>query len=276
MTMPFYVSPEQIMKDRADYARKGIARGRSVVVVQYADGIAVRRREPVAGAAQDQRDLRPDRASPRSASTTSSRTCGSPASGCADLRGYSYDRRDVTGRGLANAYAQTLGTIFTSGREALRGRDRSSPRSATRAEDDQIYRLTYDGSVADEHGFVVMGGGRGGSPRRTSRSATATGITLAEALRARGGGPRAHADETGDARPGHPGRRARGRRARPHPHRSRASSAGSARRASRRCSATGVPPSTPSSRAARTARRRRLPSPSPSPSRQPDADQPSA
>jgi len=57
MSMPFYVSPEQLMKDRADFARKGIARGRSVVVIQFADGILFRRREPVAGAAQDLRDL---------------------------------------------------------------------------------------------------------------------------------------------------------------------------------------------------------------------------
>jgi proteasome alpha subunit len=75
----------------------------------------------------------------------------------ADLRGYSYDRRDVTGPGLANAYAQTLGTIFTRSPEAVRGRDRRR-RGRRDADDDQLYRLTYDGSVADEHGFVAMGG----------------------------------------------------------------------------------------------------------------------
>ena len=77
----------------------------------------VRRREPVPGAAQDQRDLRPDRLRRGRAATTSSRTSGSPGVRLADMRGYSYDRRDVTGRGLANAYAQTLGTIFSSGGE---------------------------------------------------------------------------------------------------------------------------------------------------------------
>ena len=146
------------MKDRADFARKGIARGRSVVVVQYADGLAVRGREPVAGAAQDLRDLRPARRSPPSVATTSSRTSGSPACGCADMRGYSYDRRDVTGRGLANAYAQTLGTIFSSGGEKPYEVEIFVAEVADTAEDDQIYRLTYDGSVADEHGFAVMGG----------------------------------------------------------------------------------------------------------------------
>ncbi len=109
----------------------------------------------------------------------------------ADLRGYSYDRRDVTGRGLANAYAQTLGTIFTA---AARSRTRSrssSPRSATRADDDQIYRLTYDGSVADEHGFVVMGGSA--EPVEDYLGA------LREGCARRGAGPRASALVSGSA-----------------------------------------------------------------------------
>src|SRR5487761_1694234 len=90
MSAPFYVSPEQLMKDRADYARKGIARGRSVVAMQYADRIAF----AAVGKYNEFETLR--------------------VAGVryADLRGYSYDRRDVTGRGLANAFAQTLGSIF--------------------------------------------------------------------------------------------------------------------------------------------------------------------
>ena len=74
------------------------------------------------------------------------------------MRGYSYDRRDVTGRGLANAYAQTLGTIFSSGGEKPYEVEIFVAEVGDAAEDDQIYRLTYDGSVADEHGFAVMGG----------------------------------------------------------------------------------------------------------------------
>jgi proteasome alpha subunit len=76
----------------------------------------------------------------------------------ADLRGYSYDRRDVTGRGLANAYAQTLGTIFSSGGEKPYEVEIFVAEVADEPADDQVYRLTYDGSVADEHGFAVMGG----------------------------------------------------------------------------------------------------------------------
>ncbi len=74
------------------------------------------------------------------------------------LRGYTYDRDDVTGRGLANVYAQTLGTSSPSSREAIRGGDRRRRGGRRPAEDDQIYRLTYDGSVVDEHGYVAMGG----------------------------------------------------------------------------------------------------------------------
>ena len=74
------------------------------------------------------------------------------------MRGYSYDRRDVTGRGLANAYAQTLGTIFSSGGEKPYEVEIFVAEVGDAAADDQIYRLTYDGQVADEHGFAVMGG----------------------------------------------------------------------------------------------------------------------
>ena len=76
----------------------------------------------------------------------------------ADMRGYAYDRRDVTGRGLANAYAQTLGTIFSSGGEKPYEVEIFVAEVGDTVDDDQIYRLTYDGQVADEHGFAVMGG----------------------------------------------------------------------------------------------------------------------
>ena len=76
----------------------------------------------------------------------------------ADLRGYSYDRSDVTARGLANAYAQTLGTVFTQESKPYEVEIVVAEVGATPATD-QVYRLTYDGSVADEHGFVAMGGG---------------------------------------------------------------------------------------------------------------------
>ncbi|MGI8433282.1 MAG: proteasome subunit alpha [Nocardioidaceae bacterium] len=157
MTTPFYVSPEQMMKDRADFARKGIARGRSVVVVQYRDGLlfVAENQSRALHKISELYDRLAFAAVGRYNEFENLRIAGVRL---ADMRGYSYDRRDVTGRGLANAYAQTLGTIFSSGGEKPYEVEIFVAEVGDSAVDDQIYRLTYDGSVADEHGFAVMGG----------------------------------------------------------------------------------------------------------------------
>ena len=98
------------------------------------------------------------------------------------MRGYAYDRRDVTGRGLANAYAQTLGTIFSSGGEKPYEVEIFVAEVGDAAADDQIYRLTYDGQVADEHGYAVMGGAADVGRRRTSRSTTPRAPRSTDAL----------------------------------------------------------------------------------------------
>ncbi len=157
MSMPFYVSPEQLMKDRADFARKGIARGRSVVAVQYADGILFVSENPSQALhkVSEIYDRIAFAAVGRYNEFENLRIAGVRL---ADMRGYAYDRRDVTGRGLANAYAQTLGTIFSSGGEKPYEVELFVAEIGDVADDDQLYRLTYDGQVADEHGFAVMGG----------------------------------------------------------------------------------------------------------------------
>ncbi len=157
MSMPFYVSPEQLMKDRADFARKGIARGRSVAVVQYADGIVFVSENPSAALhkVSEIYDRIAFAAVGRYNEFENLRIAGVRL---ADMRGYAYDRQDVTGRGLANAYAQTLGTIFSSGGEKPYEVEIFVAEVGDAPADDQIYRLTYDGQVADEHGFAVMGG----------------------------------------------------------------------------------------------------------------------
>ncbi|MEI2713154.1 MAG: proteasome subunit alpha [Nocardioides sp.] len=157
MSMPFYVSPEQLMKDRADFARKGIARGRSVVAVQYADGLLFASENPSQALhkVSEIYDRIAFAAVGRYNEFENLRIAGVRL---ADMRGYSYDRRDVTGRGLANAYAQTLGTIFSSGGEKPYEVELFVGEIGDVAADDQIYRLTYDGQVADEHRYAVMGG----------------------------------------------------------------------------------------------------------------------
>ena len=157
MSMPFYVAPEQQMKDRADFARKGIARGRSVVVLHYADGIifVAENRSQALHKVSEIYDRIGFAAVGRYNEFENLRMAGIRY---ADFRGYSYDRTDVTGRGLANAYAQLLGTIFSSGGEKpYEVEIVVAELGATNAQD-QIYRLTYDGSVADEENFAVMGG----------------------------------------------------------------------------------------------------------------------
>ena len=157
MSMPFYVSPEQLMKDRADFARKGIARGRSVVAVQYADGVLFVSENPSQALHKISEiyDRIAFAAVGRYNEFENLRIAGVRL---ADMRGYAYDRRDVTGRGLANAYAQTLGTIFSSGGEKPYEVELFVAEIGDAPADDQLYRLTYDGQVADEHGYAVMGG----------------------------------------------------------------------------------------------------------------------
>ena len=155
-SMPFYVSPEQLMKDRADYARKGIARGRSVVVLGYDKGIAFVAENP-SRALHKVSEIYDRIAFAAVGKYNEFENLRVAGVRYADLRGYSYDRTDVTARGLANAYAQTLGTVFTQESKPYEVEIVVAEVGDSDA-DDQIYRLTYDGSVADEHGFVAMGG----------------------------------------------------------------------------------------------------------------------
>jgi proteasome alpha subunit len=155
MTMPVYVSPEQLMKDRADYARKGIARGRSVVVLSYEGGIAFVAENPRAlHKISEIYDRIAFAAVGKYNEFENLRVAGVRY---ADLRGYSYDRADVTARGLANVYAQTLGSIFTTDPKPLEVELTVAEVGTTQPED-EIYRISYDGSVADVPGFVAMGG----------------------------------------------------------------------------------------------------------------------
>ena len=155
MAMQFYASPEQVRRDRSEYARKGIARGRSAVVLTYEGGVLF--------VAENTTTLRKiseiyDRigfaAVGRYNEFESLRRAGVRM---ADINGYSYDRRDVTGRYLANAFTQTLGAIFTETSKPYEVEICIAQVGAT-ADADELYRITYDGSVMDEPGFMAMGG----------------------------------------------------------------------------------------------------------------------
>src|SRR5690242_19498579 len=148
--MQFYASPEQIMRDRSEYARKGIARGRSVVVLSCEAGVLFVA-ENVSTALHKVSELY-DRigfaAVGRYNEFENVRVAGIRL---ADLRGYSYDRRDVTGHALASWYAQTLGAIFSDQTKPFEVEICVAEAGST-AEKDELYRITYDGSVQEEHG----------------------------------------------------------------------------------------------------------------------------
>ncbi len=157
MSIPFgYVPAEQQMRDKADYARKGIARGRSSVVLQYENGILLVAHN--ASRALHKISEIYDRiafaAVGRYNEFEALRLAGIRY---ADVNGYNYDRADVTGRGLANLYAQQLGMIFTDSIKPFEV-EIVVAEVGDSAEEDQIYRNTFDGSVQDEHGGIAMGG----------------------------------------------------------------------------------------------------------------------
>jgi proteasome alpha subunit len=156
VSMPFYVSPEQSMRDKADYARKGIARGRSCVALQYAGGILLVAPNPSSALHKISEiyDRIGFAAVGRYNEYENLRKAGVTY---ADITGYQFDRHDVTARGIANWYAQTLGTIFTESLKPFEVEIVVAEVGASPS-DDQIYRITFDGSVTDEPGFVAFGG----------------------------------------------------------------------------------------------------------------------
>jgi proteasome alpha subunit len=156
MSMPFYVAPEQVMKDRADYARKGIARGRSLVAAVYDEGILICAENPSSTLRKVSEIY--DRIGFAGVGTYNEfdqlRIAGVRA---ADLKGFAYSREDVDARSLANNYAQILGQVFTHEMkpmevEILVAEVGQSPTH------DQLFHILYDGTVMDEEKFTVLGG----------------------------------------------------------------------------------------------------------------------
>ena len=156
MSMPFYVAPEQMMKDRADYARKGIARGRAMVALQFVDGILLVAENPsntlrkiseiydriaFAGVGKYNEFDQLRRFGVRNA----------------DVKGYAYSRDDVEARSLANDYAQILGQTFTHEVKPMEVEILVAEVGATPA-DDQMFHILYDGTLVDETGTSVLGG----------------------------------------------------------------------------------------------------------------------
>jgi proteasome alpha subunit len=185
MTMPYYVAPEQVMKDRAEYAQKGIARGRALVAVTYDDGILMVAENP-------SRTLHKiseiyDRVAFAGVGKYNEfdqlRVSGIRH---ADTKGYTYSREDVDARSLANLYAQYLGQVFTHEMKPLEV-EILVAELGDRHEDSRLYHISYDGTVVDEERFTVLGGEAEAITTRM-RAAFSDTLGLAEALRGCVGG----------------------------------------------------------------------------------------
>lgn len=156
MTMPLYASPEQLMRDRSEYARKGIARGRSVVALKYSGGVLFVAENPSAmlHKVSEIYDRIGFAATGRYSEYDGLRRGGIRH---VDMWGLANDPRDVSARQLANVYAQTLASVFSDQLKPFEVELCVAEVGVT-AEADQLYRLTYDGSIVDEPSYLVMGG----------------------------------------------------------------------------------------------------------------------
>jgi len=177
MTMPFYVAPEQVMKDRADYARKGIARGRSLIGAVCADGILICAENPsnTLRKVSEIYDRIAFAGVGRYNEFDQLRIAGVRH---ADLKGYSFSREDVDARSLANQYAQMLGQIFTHEMKPMEVEILVAEVGATTA-GDQLFHILYDGTVMDERSFTVLGGEAEVITERMRQSWTADATTSA-------------------------------------------------------------------------------------------------
>jgi len=156
MAFPYYVSPEQMMQDKAEYAKKGISKGRSIMVMEYSNGILLVADNPSVSLNKisEVYDAIAFAGAGKYSEFENLRKAGIQH---ADLKGYLYSREDVTVKSLANAYSQSLGTIFSQEVKPLEVEILVVGVGNTEKEN-EIYRISFDGSIFDEKGFAVIGG----------------------------------------------------------------------------------------------------------------------
>jgi proteasome alpha subunit len=156
MSMPFYVPPEQLVKDRADFARRGIARGRSMVAYEYAAGVLLMGENPN-GSLHKLGEIYDRIAFAGVGRFNEFETLRVAGIRYADLKGFSYGRSDVTAKGLANAYSQTLGQIFSHEVKPYEVEVIVAEVGST-SDDTQLYRIQFDGTLIAAQRYSAIGG----------------------------------------------------------------------------------------------------------------------
>jgi proteasome alpha subunit len=156
MAVPYYVSPEQMMQDKAEYARKGIAKGKSIIALEYAEGVLILAENP-SMTLNKISEIYDKIAFAGAGKYSEFERLRKEGIRYADMKGYAYGREDVTAKSLANAYSQVIGNIFSAELKPLEVEilvlevgEGSAP--------NELYRIVFDGSIADEKGYATIGG----------------------------------------------------------------------------------------------------------------------
>ena len=181
MPLPYYVSPEQMMKDKAEYARKGISRGRAIVTIEYRDGILLVAENPstLLHKISEIYDRIAFAGVGKYNEFENLRVAGVRH---ADVKGYSYSRGDVSAKSLANAYSQALGNIFTQDIKPFEVEVLVVEVGDTNSTKNEIYHILYDGTIEDEKNYAAMGG-QSEEIRRYLKDNFQESLDLAAALR---------------------------------------------------------------------------------------------
>jgi proteasome alpha subunit len=180
LTLPFYVPPEQLVKDRAEYARKGIARGRSIVALEAEEGVVILAENPsrTLTKVSEIYDRIAFAGVGKYNEFESLRVAGIRY---ADVKGYQYGREDVTAKSLASAFSQTLGNIFVQGPKPFEVEVLIAEVGRSSSED-RLFKVTYDGTLYDKLGYTAIGGQSDALSDRLGENYDGT-PTVAEALR---------------------------------------------------------------------------------------------
>ncbi len=180
MPLPYYVSPEQMMKDKAEYARKGISRGKAIVAIEYRDGVLLVAENPstLLHKISEIYDRIAFAGVGKYNEFENLRVAGVRH---ADVKGYSYSRGDVSAKALANAYSQGLGNIFTQDIKPFEVEVLVVEVGDQNGSKNEIYHILYDGTIEDEKNFAAMGG-QADEIRRYLKENFQEGLDLAAAL----------------------------------------------------------------------------------------------
>ena len=156
MPLPYYVSPEQMMQDKAEYAKKGIAKGRSIIAMEYEDGVLLVADNPSASLYKIS-EIYDSIAFSGAGKYSEFENLRKAGIRHADLKGFMYSREDVTARSLANGYSQSVGTIFSQELKPLEV-EILVAQVGDQGHPNEMYRISFDGSIFDERGFTAIGG----------------------------------------------------------------------------------------------------------------------